>query len=307
MLATSRFKDFKTYSQSFQPTPGTSFTLFHVNVRSLHKHWDEFRLVINSVLPIADAFVLMEVNIRSEDIEMFSLPGFNSCFRTRENKRGGGIAVFLKTSLLYSEITVSFLTCESVALHILTSMYDLYLLVFYRPPSESVANFLTELRNCLQSLPVNATLCLTGDINIDLMKPSKSLVCEYLTLLSDYGVEPTILNPTREEFLGGKLVSSSIDHINLRAPTSTTQSAIITEKLSDHYFVACHLEFPGKAPINSRIDIRRVDIIDPNTFDGFISNYNWGAFQAFVNPTEIYNSFVDIFTRFSDASKKLST
>ncbi|CAN7995577.1 unnamed protein product [Ixodes hexagonus] len=140
--------------------------MFHVNIRSLRKHWDEFRLAVDSVPTTADVFILTEINIHSEDVGLFSLAGFKSVFYTRDKKRGGGIAIFLKTALFYSEISLSFLSCESLALHVFTSAYDLYLLAFYRPPSENVPDFLSELRCNLQSLPANAALCLTGDINI---------------------------------------------------------------------------------------------------------------------------------------------
>lgn len=224
--------------ETFKPNADTSFTLFHANIRSIRKHWGEFQLAINSVLSIGDVFVLTEINIHSEDVGQFYLPGFNNIFYTRDKKRGGGIAVFVKNSLFFSEVQLSFRSCETIALRILTSAYDLLLLASYRPPSEKVSDFLSDLRVNLETFPVNATLCLVGDFNIDLLSPSRAPVCEYLTLLADYGIEPTISLPTREEVLGERLVVSSIDHINIRSPGSTTKAAVISHKLSDHYFIA---------------------------------------------------------------------
>lgn len=163
-------------------TSACSFTLFHVNIRSLRKHWNEFQLAINSVLPITDAFVLTEINISNESTDQFSLPGFKSIFYTRDKRRGGGIAVFLKQDLIFSDIQVAFRSSESIALRILTPVSDLCLLAFYRPPSEKVSEFLAELRESLSALPDKASLCLVGDFNIDLLKSSKPLVCQYLTL-----------------------------------------------------------------------------------------------------------------------------
>lgn len=299
------FTDLHSCSKNFQSSSGSSFTLFNVNIRSLRKHWDEFRLAVDCVLPIADAFVLTEINIHNDEVDRFSLPGFNRFFYTRDKKRGGGIAVFLKATAGYSEITTSFLSCESLALRVTTYVYDLYLLAFYRPPSESVPGFLSELRHCIQSLPGNATLCITGDINIDLSKPSKLLVCEYLTLLADYGVEPYILGATREEFLCGRFVSSSIDHINLRTSSSAIKSAIIKQKLSDHYFVACQIEFPKQVSTGKNTDIRRIEIVDNKTFDKYVSGYDWVTFQRHVNHSELYTSFVQLFRQFYNASKKV--
>lgn len=76
---------------------------------------------------------------------------------------------------------------------------------FLSTPSEKVSEFLAELRECLSALPDKSALCLVGDFNVDLLKFSKHLVCEYLTLLSDLARswqradEPANFGPTREE------------------------------------------------------------------------------------------------------------
>lgn len=300
-----QIKNLDSCKDVFKTRAGSIFTLLHVNIRSIRKHWCEFQLAIDSVRFIADVFVLTEINIHDEDVGQFSLPGFNSTFYTRDKKRGGGIAVFLKDDLLFSEVKFSFRSCESVSLHILTSVYNIYLLAFYRPPSGNVSEFLCDLRDCLQTLPNNASLCLVGDFNIDLLKPSRALVCEYLTLLADHGIEPVILAPTREELLGNRLVISSIDHINLRSSTLTTKAAVISYKLSDHYFIGCQLEFPGDASLTGINNKHHVEIVDRHSFDNYISTYDWYTFQHSVSRSDIYLNFVQLFKQFTEASKKI--
>lgn len=55
-----------------------------------------------------------------------------------------------------------------------------------------------------------------GDIIIDTLNDSFPSVCDYLNLLADSGIENTILAPTRVEFLMDKLVTTCINHINVR-------------------------------------------------------------------------------------------
>ncbi|CAN7952096.1 unnamed protein product [Ixodes pacificus] len=81
-------------------------------------------------------------------------------------------------------------------------------------------------------------LCIVGDINIDLLKPFKSAVCDYLNILANYGIDSVIQTPTREEYLSDQMVSSCIDHINIRNSGVPILSAVIKYKLEDRYFVA---------------------------------------------------------------------
>lgn len=120
---------------------------------------------------------------------------------------------------------------------------------------------------------------------MDLLKPSRAQVCEYLTILADHGIEPGIEATTRD--VGDILAISSIDHINLRVPSATTKTAVISQKVSDHYFVACHLVFPGDRPLRDRNKERRVEIVDRHRFDKCISAYDWHSFQRSTTPSNL--------------------
>lgn len=89
-------------------------------------------------------------------------------------------------------------------------------------------------------------LCLVGDRNIDIFKPSKSVVCDYLSLLADNGIRTTIPNPIRKEVVNGNLVSSCLDHINVRTTDASIHAAVIRRKLANHYFFAWKCVFISK-------------------------------------------------------------
>lgn len=125
-----QLKNLESCIETFKPTSCHTFILFHLNIRSIRKHWDEFQLAIISILPIADIFVLTEINIHRDEVGKFTLPGFKRVFYTRENKRGGGIAIFIKNKISFTELRLTFNSAESIVLHIITSAYDLYLLTF---------------------------------------------------------------------------------------------------------------------------------------------------------------------------------
>lgn len=103
-------------------------------------------------------------------------------------------------------------------------------------------------------------------------------------------VIPNICSPTREEYLGAKLVTSCIDHINDRAPFFRIDSGVIKHKLADHYFVRCHVYFPMLKKVPP--EHLRVSILDVAKFDSLANNFDWNAFMEGVTPHDSYNKFV---------------
>ncbi|CAN7993442.1 unnamed protein product [Ixodes hexagonus] len=145
-------------------------------------------------------------------------------------------------------------------------------------------------------------LCIV-DFNIDILSATKSTVCKYLTILPTHGIENAINAPTREEFLLDRLVSSCINHINVRTSASIVKSAIITEKLADHYFVACHCSF-GPLTLRNLPGHIKVTSIDKRAFDQLVSAYDWIGFLESVNHSDVYKKFVLLFDKFYKACRK---
>ncbi|CAN7999157.1 unnamed protein product, partial [Ixodes pacificus] len=280
-----------------------SFSVLHVNIRSIRKHWNEFEIISRDISSLVDVFVLTEISISSVATDQFSLPGYIGKFYTRCSGHGGGIAVFVNEKWSITNISLYFNHAECVALSLGNAATSVCFLAVYRPPSTNVGSFLEELETYISSLTMHDQLCVVGDFNIDILSTTKSTVCKYLTILSTHGIECTINAPTREEFLLDRLVCSCIDHINIRTSASIVKSAIITEKLADHYFVACHCSFgnlasrklPGRMKITS---------IDNRAFDKLVSSYDWIGFLQSVHHSDVYKNFVLLFDKFYNTCRK---
>lgn len=86
--------------------------------------------------------------------------------------------------------------------------------------------------------------------------------------------------PTREEIRLDRLVSSSIDHICIRARNTEVMSSVITQKLANNFFIACQ---SGKIA-GSKLETdnkRRIEIIDNKVLDRLISSYDWVSVSQF--------------------------
>lgn len=298
--------DFYSFKNTLSVTKDVSFTLVHVNIRSIRKHWDQFRIIVDNIQDVVDAFVLTEINISSDEVGQFGLNGFNNFFFTRHQCRGGGIGVYIRDMWAVAAINVSFMHAESVVLTIQQADYSLNLLSIYRPPSNSVVSFLDELHDVLNEFDSATQICLVGDINIDILNTSKSSVSDYLNILAHFGIECCIQAPTREELLQGRLVTSSIDHINIRTNEAEIRSAVISQKLADHYFIGCHI-IPIKSYRFSTTNALRISVVDQNKFDNLVSSFDWDGFVHTRKLEDLYPGLVEMLATFKESSKRYIT
>ncbi|CAN7981541.1 unnamed protein product [Ixodes pacificus] len=216
---------------------------------------------------------------------------------------GGGIAVFVSDKWSFSNISLTFAQAEFIALSVENSVNSICLLAMYRPPSTNIGSFLVEFEENLTDLSSYSQLCIIGDFNIDILNGSKSNVCNYLNILATHGIESVINCSTREEFLLGRLVFSCIDHINLRTSSTVVKSAVIKEKLADHYFVACRWSI---GVLKSRETSSRINVtgIDTTAFDKLVSAFDWNHFLRTVNHTDVYPMFVLVFKQFYERCQR---
>lgn len=127
-------------------TPHPAFSVVHVNVRSLRKHWELFKVTVNKVLSRIDVFVLTESNIPEELRNLFQLSGYNSFWYSRQFSLGGGIVVYVKNVWSVTRLGVALSYAECVCLKLENSLHSVGILACYRPPSKSVRQFLQELK-----------------------------------------------------------------------------------------------------------------------------------------------------------------
>lgn len=281
----------------------------NVNVRSLRKYWEQFKLIATSGTGFVDVFVLTEINASDACLRTFSVPGYQCRFVTRPHRRGGGIAIFARDKFDISPIDVNFAHAECLALKMTFSARCLNLLALYRPPCTSVTRFLLELEEILNLWNSVEELCLVGDVKINTLCPTIGAVSDYLSLLSSCGLINTIPVPTREEIVNDRLTTSCIDHIALRAPNYSFASCVILQRFADHYLVACRSSpsFPLSTASRSATqnNLVYITIADDKVLDNLISSFNWFTITESNSPEKVYSLFCDQIKKFEDSSKRV--
>ena len=128
----------------------SNLNCLHVNVRSLTKHWGLINVIIDSYLKFYDLIVFTEINIRFENSRFFNLNGFNKYTYCRENRRGGGVMIFVKEKIQSVQICLTMHQAEIVYIKLYLTDQIVHVCGIYRPPNLSVFNFIEEFEKLLE-------------------------------------------------------------------------------------------------------------------------------------------------------------
>ncbi|KAK9730908.1 hypothetical protein QE152_g14098 [Popillia japonica] len=121
-----------------------------------------------------------------------------SCF-SRTSKLHGGSCILVPIGTEYTELESlkeksKELVLECSAIKIKNP--NLVIINIYRPPTADTGEFLRILNVILQEVPIETTILLSGDFNIDLAKRER-VTESFLDILWSYNLHPTIDSPTR--------------------------------------------------------------------------------------------------------------
>ena len=208
-----------------------------LNVNSLLKHIDEIKVLLEN-----DPFDIFAVNESKIDESIsdncINIPNYNVIRRDR-NRRGGGVAIYIKSDLTVSErndLVPNDLEMICIELKY-TCTKPLILCAWYRPPN-SVIETLNSYENFLVKLDSeDKEIILLGDLNCDYHyatnQESHSDNLKFLNSL--YNLEQMIEEPTRITSSS----SSLIDVILTNYPDRLVRCGVIHVGLSDHSLIYC--------------------------------------------------------------------
>ena len=191
------------------PGPICNFSIPPPNVRGLKISY----LNTRSILPKIDT---LRLEMKDKPFDIFSasetwlkpdisdseigLPGYSIIRMDRENKVGGGTAIYVRDGIPFK--THSELMCKDLE-NCMTEISrakskKLFICCIYRAPNNPLENFLNRLNSIILKLPKNSEFILLGDFNIDFSQknrlPSKHLL---LNFARQFHLDQLITKPTR--------------------------------------------------------------------------------------------------------------
>ena len=260
----------------------SSFGLFHVNIASLSRHFDDLHELVSRLKFDFDVIGISEHKIRKDSYPSnnISLPGYDEFLFEPTGTTHGGAGFFIKTGLDYivrhdlKLNTPSFFEAMFVEI-ILPDRKNLIVGCIYRHPSESIREFSTNyLEPILSKINKEKKECaLMGDFNVDLITScGNNAASDFFNTMSSYFYTPFILQPTR---LRSKTL---IDNIFLNSLEYTALSGNILRELSDHLVQFLVLEGFSKERSLPDTNIFKRDMskfCDREFEDVVINGLNW--------------------------------
>jgi hypothetical protein len=175
------------------------------NIRSLRKNFDTFLTNIYAIGLDFDLILFTETWISTSEISDFSLDGFSFHANCNDLYRAGGVAAFVRSSLIYDVNSVQFSSADVMKISIQLGNVKFCFVLIYRFHFVPFNIFLNELKNFLNT-DKSKHKVLLGDVNIDLLKDSQ-IKDDYLLLCATHGMEPLLISVTRP------ISNSCIDHV----------------------------------------------------------------------------------------------
>jgi len=142
------------------------FIIFHLNIRSITKNFDQLLVMLNNNLNLIDCIVLTECWLNNCVIN-FEIHGFTS-YTTKENNfnQNSGIVVFVSNKhkiIKVSEIFMDNCNCLNLSLCVRESAREI--IAIYRVHNNIFNNFKTQLSELVNKIKTKRVIII-GDINI---------------------------------------------------------------------------------------------------------------------------------------------
>lgn len=308
----SKYYDPETFCSEFKENKNLS--VLSLNVQSLSA---KFSSLLDLISFWKQKGVIFDIICLQETFNipvpsLFSIPNYHDIiYKTRSNFAGGGVAIFVHSSLKFSILNEYSIFKEKIieSLFIEIEFYNKKKIILgnvYRSPSQGLGEisttdqmniFLEHMQGIIDSIgESNKKAVLVGDFNLNLLNyNSHNITKEFANMLFSAGFLQLISNPTRVGSHNNSI--SLIDHIWSNDIRDHMLSGIITTYLSDHFatfhFIGTNKHSTPPKTISSRV----FSDINIENFKQELNNLSFNEVYEKVDSQNSYDAFHDIFHR----------
>ena len=288
-------------------TINKQISFIHFNARNIKVNFDKIENLINDINIKFDIIAISETWLEPGDSQdaLLRLDGYTMSHMERENRKGGGVAIYVSNSLDYRVINCmsvrinGVMECVTVELCI-NKRKNIIVNCVYRTPGSDMQTFIDQIETVIKNVKnVKKSIFLCGDLNIDLLKyndntPTKNFV----DMMFSLGLYPLLDKPTRITDHSATL----IDNIFTNELDSKINSGLLISDISDHLpiFAVC------KYPDINRISNQKYTLIrqtDKNCIDALKNELllqNWNDVMGSTDVNIAYDNFIKTFVNLYD-------
>ena len=212
----------------------------HINIRSLTR--SKLLAMKTTLIDTYDVITLSETYLHiGVGDDVFALQGYHDIIRRDRDGLGGGVAVYVKESLIYKRIyELESIDVEAIWLQLNTIQGKILICCCYRPPTDIA--FWENFDSVLDNVSYHETkyVFVLGDLNADFHTPNGTKLVD---LCSRYNMSCLITEPTRIT----ATTSTTLDQIITNAPNFIGNVSVAPPlSTNDHCTVSALLNFKVK-------------------------------------------------------------
>ena len=269
-----------SFNKKIRNLQSNCLSLLHLNIRSLPRHYNEFKCYLDNLDINFSVIGLTETWLKSSNSDLYNLDGYNHVSQCRECRTGGGVSLLLNENWSYTvrddlRLNDNFVECLFIELSksVVNLTKDVVVGVIYRPPNTDIYEFNKKFLELLSIVHrENKLVYLLGDYNVNLLNAENHIPsAEFLEIFYSNGFLPLITKPTR--------IQNSftlIDNIfSNQIYDNEIMSGILHTDISDHLpiFMLCY----DKIVDYSNNSYKSRDFSYKNTikFQNMLTDFDW--------------------------------
>ena len=208
----------------------------HLNTQSMCSSFPQFEAMLDrhqfDLITMSETWLKENKNL----LNHLEIVGYKKDFRNRDEKRGGGVGFYLKSDIKYKrrdDIEALDNTIEHQWIEFTGKMKlsNTLIGILYQPSSAAPdkVEWLDKFETLLSQIKLmhHGPIIITGDVNIDLLKPTQERDT-YLNILESFNLTQHVTKPTRKS-------KTLIDHIITNVNTKLIAKDIVyCDEISDH-------------------------------------------------------------------------
>lgn len=249
-----------TYAKNYA-VPTISTLLIHQNIRSMRTNFNSFLAHLNAHNFNANFIVLTEIWLCDYELSNYNIPGYEPYPNCNNSYSSGGVVVYIKKDYECEVVKISLISADILKISCQICREKFTILCVYRLHENNLnKNVFIEQLNTLLKDVKTAHLLVVGDINIDILK-SNTDSDNYLVLMSSFGLEPLIMEPTR---ITDKS-QTCIDHIFVRMNSHFVyklSGEVLDFKITDHCMTNLNIESIQLNNFDKYVPFRETSKID---------------------------------------------
>lgn len=275
---------------------GLSF--IHFNARSLKKNLLKMNYYLQDLHMKFDIVAVSETWAELDVIDDLNLIGYSAYHVTRESRKGGGVALYIRNELSCRLLETKSMevehTFECVTVELAIKNHaNVIINCMYRTPGSNLDIFCEKIEHMFNDVKAHKTIFLCGDLNIDLLKHEQhSSTKHFLDLMYSLGLYPLIDKPTRVTDISATL----IDNIFTNELRHSLTCGILYNDISDHLpiFAVCEYQICR----NTKMNTQYTRVINKDTLTSLsheLSLQSWDDILNLHDVNQAYDLFLNKF------------